>query len=145
MANALYNIACKKAVDAGLNLSSADVRVLLLKSSYTYDSDDQFVDDLTPGSNEITVSGYSRQALGSQTTTQDNTNNRAEADAADPVFSALASGETIAAAVYYVFVSDDTDSWLIGYVDTGGFPIATNGGDVTIQHNAEGYLQALRL
>lgn len=145
MANAMYNIACKKAVDAGLNLATADVRVLLLKSTYTYDPDHQFVADLTPGTHEISVVGYSRQALGSQTTTQDDTNNRAEADAADPVFATLTTGQTIAAAVYFVFVTNDADSWLIGYVDTGGFPIPTNGGDVTIQHNAEGYLNALRL
>lgn len=145
MANACYNIACKKAVDAGLNLATADVRVLLLKSTYTYDPDHQFVADLTPGSNEISVAGYSRQALANQTTTQDNTNNRAEGDADDAVFTALTTGQTIAAAVYYVQVTNDADSWLIGYVDTGGFPIPTNGGNVTIQHNAEGYLNALRV
>jgi hypothetical protein len=145
MANALYNIACKKFIDGALALATADVRVLFLKDTYTFDPDHQFVADLTPGTHEISVAGYSRQALANQTTTQDNVNNRAEADADDPDFGALTAGETIAAAVYYVQVTNDADSYLIGYQDTGGYPLPTNGGNVKIQHNAEGWLNALRL
>lgn len=145
MANALYNIATFKALKGLFDLSALDVRVLFLKSTYTFDPDHQFVADLTPGSNEVSVAGYARQALATQVVTQDNTNNRAEADADDPDFGALTSGQTIAAAVYYTFVTNDADSWLIGYVDTGGFPLPTNGGNVKIQHNSEGWLQGLRL
>ena len=64
MASSLYNTGLEKILDGTINLDTpADVRCLLLKSGYTFDPDHDFVSDLTPASNEITVSGYSRQAL----------------------------------------------------------------------------------
>jgi len=145
MASACYNIFTKKCIDGGFAGVTADIRVLFLKSTYTFDPDHQFVGDLTPATHELSVAGYARQALATQTTTQDNINNRSEADSDDPDFGALTSGQTIASAVYFVQVTNDADSWLIGFVDTGGFPLPTNGGNVKIQHNAEGWLNALRL
>lgn len=145
MSNQLYNIATYKALKGLFDLSTLDVRVLLVKATYIFDPDHQFVADLTPGSNEIAGAGYSRQALATQTVTQDNTNNRAKADADDPAFGNIIAGETISAAIFYTFVTDDSDSWLIGYVDTGGFPAATNGAPVSMTINTEGWLQGLRL
>jgi len=140
MANVAYNTAKKRLLDAGFNWASVDVRALLVTSGYSVDPDDTFVDDLTPGSNELSGTGYVRKALASESTSQDNTNDRAEGDADDVTWSAINAG-TAAAVVLYAFVTNDADSWLIAYVDTGGFPITTNGGDLTIQWNAEGILQ----
>jgi hypothetical protein len=139
MANQVYNIALKKLADGLLNFGTADIRVLFVKSGYVFNPDHDFVADLVPASNELTVAGYARQALGTQTTAVDDANDRATADAADPDFGALTAGETIDAAVYFVQVTNDADSWLLGYVDTGGFPLPTNGGNVKIQHGANGY------
>ena len=99
MANQVYNIALKKLADGLLAFATADIRVLLVKVGYVFNPDHDFVADLTPGSNELTVAGYARQALGTQTTALDDTNDRATADAADPDFGALTLGETIDAAV----------------------------------------------
>ena len=38
-------------------------------------------------------------------------------------------------------ITDDTASPLIGHVDSGGFPIVTNGGDLNVTINAEGLIQ----
>ncbi len=140
MANAGYNIAAKKLIDGALNWASSDVRVLLVTSGYTFNKDHQFVSDLTPGSNELTGTGYVRKALTGEATSQDNTNDRAEGDANDVTWTAIDAG-TAAAAILYVHVTNDADSWLVGKFDTGGFPIVTNGGDVTLQWNAEGIIQ----
>ena len=69
--------------------------------------------------------------------------NRAEFDGDDVAFGALGNGmnDSIDGAVYFKFVTNDADSVLMAHVDTGGFPFSTNGGTVTIQHNAEGIIQ----
>lgn len=139
MSNQVYDIALKKNADGAVNFGTADLRVLLLKSGYTFGAGHQFVSDLTPGSNELTVSPYSRKTLASLATALDGTNHRATMDAADVDFGALATGETIASAVIFVHVTNDSDSWLVGYIDTGGFPLATNGEVVKIQWDATGW------
>jgi hypothetical protein len=74
------------------NLDAADLRMLLLKSG-TPTADTDFVSDLTPGTNEVTVAGYARQTLAGETVTEDDTNDFAYLDATDPVFAGLATGE----------------------------------------------------
>ena len=63
MANTVNNIAKKKFIDGALNWATADIRALLLTSGYVVDPDDDFVADLTPGSNELTGTGYLRLSL----------------------------------------------------------------------------------
>lgn len=112
------------------NLDAADLRLLLLKSSAPT-ADTNFVSDLTPGTNELTVAGYARHTLAGETVTEDDTNDFAYLDATDAVFSALASGETITWAILFRQTgADGTAPVYAGYdvADT-----ATNGGDVTIQ------------
>lgn len=140
MANAAYNRGKKKFIDGGLNFATADLRVLLVTSGYTFNADHNFVSDLTPGSNELSGTGYARKTLASKATTQDDTNDRAEGDCDDIAYTAINAG-TAAAAILFVQVTNDADSYLVGKYDTGGFPLVTNGGDATIAINAEGFLQ----
>lgn len=140
MANGGYNIAAKKQIDGNFNGTSLDLRLLLVTSGYTYNPDHQFVADLTPGSNELSGTGYARKTLTSLATSQDNTDNRAELDCADVDFTGINAG-TAAAAVVFVQVTNDADSWLAGFYDEGGFPFPTNGGNLTLQINAEGLVQ----
>lgn len=122
---------CKYELFTGdANLDGADLRVLLLKSSAPT-ADTNVVNDLTPGTNELSVAGYSRQTLSGETVTEDDTNDFAYLDATDPVFSNLAAGETITWAILYRFVSNDTDSPVYAGYDITDTP--TNGGNVTIQ------------
>ncbi|MGH9256588.1 MAG: hypothetical protein ACRD3C_18665 [Vicinamibacterales bacterium] len=114
------------------NLDAADLRVLLLKN-YVIDPDDNFVADLVPGTNEITVAGYARQTLASETVTEDDTNDFAYLDATDPAFTGLASGETVVGGVLLRQVTNDSDSPVYAGYDVTDAP--TNGGDMTLQFN----------
>ena len=44
--------------------------------------------------------------------------------------------------VLFRFVTNDADSPVIAYIDSGGFPFSGNGGNVDVAWNLEGILQA---
>lgn len=127
-----------------INFISNVIMCGLSTSVHVPNKDDIFLsdvgaDDFIDG--ELSGTGYSRQTLASKTLTYDTANDRVEWDAADVTWTAITAG-TAAQATYF----DNTGAsdaarriWL--NVDTGGFPVVTNGGDLTIQHNAEGIAQ----
>jgi hypothetical protein len=135
MANGGYNIAKKKLIDGALNLGTADLRLLLVGTGYTFDPDHAFVAAVV--ANELSGTGYTRVTLAGKATAQDDTNNRAEMDCNDVEYAAINAG-TAKAALVFVQVTNDSDSFLVGYFDEGGFPFVTNGGPLTLQVNAEG-------
>lgn len=120
---------------------------------WTQDPDDDFVD--LAGANDIIDAEYAgtgytggfggggRTVLASKTITQDDTNNRAELDAADKTFTAIGSGSE---SINFLFVIDETGaandlaSDVLCSLDSG-LPVTTNGGDVTFQFDAEGIMQ----
>lgn len=108
------------------NLDGADLRVGLIKTTAPT-ADTNFRSDVT----ELTVGGYSPQALAGETVTEDDTNDFAYLDATDPVFTALVAGETIIFAFLYRHVTVAADSPVYAAYDVAD--TATNGGDVTIQ------------
>lgn len=124
MADGLYN----RGLDELAPFTTSTYRFLLLKGAgYTFNKDHDFVADLTPGSNEVTVAGYARPTAGTKTRTVDDTNDRITYDCADPNFGTTVAGETVSAMVFYRFVTNDADSILIGYYDladtaTSGVP-----------------------
>lgn len=121
-----------------------DIRALLVMTNTTADTeqDDHFIGDIGT-LDEMDGANYVRKALTGETVNQDDANNRAEFDAADVTWTALGAGaRSIAGVVIFKFVTNDADSVLLAYIDTGGFPIAANGGDITITWNAEGIVQA---
>lgn len=130
MANLVTNKAKYELFTGDANLDAADLRVLLLKT-YVIDADDNFVDDLVPGTNEVSVSGYSRQTLSGETVTEDDTNDFAYLDATDPVFSSLATGETVVGAVLFRHTGSDATAPVYAGYDVTDTP--TNGGNITIQ------------
>lgn len=95
-------------------IATADLRWMLLQGTgYTFDRDDDFVDDLTPGSNEVSSSG--RETLTGGALAVDDTTNRAVCSADNPDFGTLTAGDPVTAAVLYEFVTDDSDSTLVAY------------------------------
>lgn len=129
MANGVYNKGKYVIANAGANLASADLRVLLVNSAYSFDADHNFVSDVS--ANEISVGGYARSALDNKILTEDDTNDFAYLDADDEVFTSLASGQTIGGAILYLFNAADSAAALIAFYDVTDTP--TNGGNVTIQ------------
>lgn len=96
--------------------NGGDFRALLLQGSgYTPNRDDVFVDDLVPGSNEVTGAGYSREVLASLTRTPTPASDRIIYGAADPNFGSIAAGETVTAMVIFLQVTNDADSLLVGW------------------------------
>jgi hypothetical protein len=145
MANFLYNVAKKQLLDGDLDFDAPqDIRVLLLETETDADPDDLTVAAVLAraGTTELTNTGYARQALTGETTSQDDVNDRAEFDAGDATFTAVEAGNNVVAFLIYKHVTNDADSIPIGLVDTAtGLPITPNGSDITIAWNAEGILQ----
>lgn len=111
----------------GLDLSSSDVRTLLVSSSYTYDPDHNFVSDLT---NELSGTGYARKALTTKTVTEDDTNDRGVFDADDLTWVGANFG-TPAAAIVYLENTTDATRELIARIALSP-SIVTNTGDFIV-------------
>lgn len=137
MASAVYAKGLTGILNGDIDVLTDTLVAILVTSGYSLDNDDDFVSDLTPASNELSGAGYSRATLASKAVAEDDTNNRATFDAADVVWTGINAG-TAAAVVIAKNSGADATSVLIAYIDTGGFPVATNGGDLTIQWNASG-------
>lgn len=136
MASFLYQNGLKALLGAS-NAETATIRAMLVTSGYSANKDHDFVDDLTPGTNELNGTGYSRKTLANVTVTADDTNDRVVIDADDVVWTAINAG-TAAAVVLFLFVSNDADSILLAYIDSGGFPIVTSGQDMTVSWSSSG-------
>jgi hypothetical protein len=142
MADLVYNKGKTEIMNGGIDLLTSTIRVMLVNSGYV--ADDAH-DDLADGprTNELSGTGYTAdgELLNNKAVTEDDPNNRAEFDnTVDTTWTGIDAG-TADAAVIYLDSGTDSTSWLIAYIDSGGFPIVTNGGDLTIQWNAEGILQ----
>lgn len=124
--------------------NDATIKTALSTSTHAPNKDDTFyddggADDLLDG--ELSGTGYTAggDALGSQTVAYDAANDRVEFDAADALWTGINAG-TAAQATVLKHTGTATTSPVLANVDTGGFPVVTNGGDLTIQWNAEGII-----
>lgn len=128
-----------------INFLNDDMLVGLSDSTHVPDKDDIFLDDAGADDfvdGELTGSGYSRYTLASKQLTYDTANDRVEYDAADPTWTGINAGTAAQATYMSDAGSPDTAKRLMLNVDSGGFPVTTNGGDLTIQHNSEGFAWA---
>ncbi len=144
MANFVYNEAKRAILRGEIDLQADDIRVLLVMSNTTADTEDD-VNTISGFTtlDEYDGANYARQALANEAVNEDAANDRAEFDADDATCSALGAGtRQCQAAIVYKHVTGDADSVPILFVDQGGFPFSGNGGDVQLQWNAEGILQA---
>lgn len=136
MPNGVYNRGAFQIATGATPLHTADLRMLLVKSTYVFDKDHNFVADVVAGALEISVAGYARQALANEAVTEDDTNDRAYLDADDPTFTALVAGQTIGGAVIFRQVTTDADSPVLFFIDLTDTP--TNGTDFKVQFAAPG-------
>jgi hypothetical protein len=68
--------------------------------------------------------------LGTKSISKDDTNNQIKYVAANPTWSAVAAGSTVAGVIVYAFITDDANSIPLCVHDVTDTP--TNGGDITI-------------
>lgn len=145
-----YNETAKKVYDQTLDMLVDVIKCGLSTSTHVPNRDDDFLDevggdDFVDG--ELSGTGYAggfggsgRKTLASKTIVVDKANDRAEFDAADITWTAISAG-TAAQATLLKEITNDLASLCIVNVDSGGFPIVTNGGDLSIQWNVEGIIQ----
>ena len=144
MADFVYNEAKRALASGELDFTSDDIRVLLVMTNTTADTEDD-VNTFAGFStlDEFDGSNYSSGgvALTGEAVNEDAGNNRAEFDANNATFSSIGAGtRQIQACIVYKWITNLNSSLPIAYIDSGGFPISANGGDLTIQWNAEGIL-----
>lgn len=130
MANVIYPKAKESLLQAGINMSSANLKAVLVDAAdYTYSAAHDFLDDVAAGG-RVALSGN----LGSKTFVG------GVFDSADPTFSAVTGDQS---EIIIIFADSGTASTsaLIAYYDTGitGIPVTPNGGDINVAVNASGW------
>ena len=143
MADFIYNSEAKRILEGSRDLLNDTIKVGLSNSNHTPNRDHDFADngggsDFVDG--ELSGAGYSRKELTSKSIVVDKANNRAEFDAADVTWTGIDAGTAAQATLLFEGGANDTATELIANIDSGGFPKTTNGGDLTIQWNAEGII-----
>jgi hypothetical protein len=163
VAETTFNFAKLKIADGTIILTTAGGNtetskyVLFVSTSYGAVSNFEDQDYLLTGTTTESIAHFeassgnmgssARQTIGASTATEDDTGNLAYIQASSTVtFSAVSSGVyasgNLGAAVVFaeVAASDSSGRIPIAFYDTG-FPVAANGGDVTVQFSTGGYLQ----
>ena len=129
MTNALYNKGKEKILSGAINFTSDTVKVILVKNTYPQNlATDEFLTD---------VSAY---RLNSDQTLASKSVATGVFDAGDVTYTAVTAGDTSEGVVIYKDTGTAGTSPLLAYIDTiTGFPLATNGGDITIQWDNGAY------
>lgn len=125
MASAVYPKAKEQFLQGGINLSSGNIKVVLVDSAdYSYNAAHEDLADV-PAAARVGTSGN----LQSKTFTN------GTFDAANITISNV-TGDTVEAAIVYLDTGTEATSRLLSYHD--GLSLTPNGGDVTISFNASG-------
>lgn len=143
MASVVYN-EFKRASAAGeIDLNADDIRARLVMSNTTCDTENDGIavlDDFTT-IDVCDSAGYADGALDDEAVNKDDGNDRAEFDATDETWAALAAcTRTVVGVLIYKFVTNDTDSVPIAYLEFAAAK-TPDGSDFTVQWNAEGLIQ----
>jgi hypothetical protein len=142
----LYNTA-KVAVASGLLAwPTAPLNMLLVDAASGYgdiaDPDVDFLSGLPAATIELATTGYARQPLAGLAVNRNDVDDRSEWIADDVVFptlGTLVAGPTVAGAIVFVQVSDDTDSWPVLWLpDVAG---TVNGTDFTVTLDPSGIVR----
>ena len=129
MANSLYAKGKEKFLSGAINLITDTIKVSLVKNTYPQNvSTDEFYTD---------ISAY---VIGTPQTLAAKSVALGVFDAGDITNTAVTAGDTLEGVVIYKDTGVAGTSALIAYIDTiTGFPLATNGGDITIQWDNGAY------
>ena len=121
MANRLYPKGAEKILGT-LDLTAVTVKAALLSDAYTYSAAHEFLSDISASVLNTAQTLASKSVAGGVL------------DAADVVYTAVTSGATARYVALYRDTGTAGTSSLIFFVDTAtGLPMATNGGDITVQ------------
>lgn len=129
-----------------LDFVNDDIRVALLMTNTSVLTAGQ-EDLLTVGAlttlDEYDGAAYVRKVLAGKAVAADNPGNLGSFDANDVLWSTLGAGTRSAKGILgFKFITNDTDNIPLFWIDAGGFPLAGNGGDLTVVWAAGGILNA---
>jgi len=118
MTSSVFPKAKEQLLQAGINMSSGDIRAMLVRSTYTYDATDEFLADLGAVDNGRSA------ALGTKTFTN------GVFDAADTTITATAANASNAL-VIFLHTGSDATARLIAYIDDAvGLPFTPEASQV---------------
>lgn len=143
MVDSTYNEGLTELVDRDWTGDDIDVLLLDNADNPTFDPGDVTVADVLArsGNTECSGTGYEgRKDVPSRTVNKNGSSNRAELDHGNVLYSGADFGE-IGAAIYYRLVTDDTDSPVWFYKDSG-LPYQTNGTDFELSTSSSGLVHA---
>ena len=127
MANKLYPKGKEKTLAAQINFLTDTIKCVLVPDSYVFSAAHEFLSDLGA-------------TVGVAQTLANKTIADGVFDADDVLFSAMAPGSNLKAAILYKDTGVAGTSPLIDFIDAvTGLPMATNGGDVQIQWDNSAY------
>ena len=129
MANALYSKGKEKILSAAVDFVTDTIKVMLVKNTYPQNlASDEF------------LSSVEAYRLNTDQTLAAKSVASGAFDAGDATFAAVTAGDTSEGVVIYKDTGSAATSPLIAYIDViTGFPLATNGGDITIQWDNGAY------
>jgi hypothetical protein len=146
----VYNYAKYNFVTGNLNWESVGTtwKIMLVTTGYTADPDHQYVSDVS--SYEASGTGYApgyggsgRISLSGRSVTTNLTTDKAYMDANDITWYGINAGYIGGAIIYREAGGADSASNLVAYINGGGFPVLTNGGDLTTSWSASGILNVV--
>ncbi len=139
MASGWYNKALAGIMDGSIDLDTNTLKIMLVGTGYTYDPDDDFIDEAganDPVDEEISATNYTggfggagRKAA-SITVVEQDASNRGIAVIGDLTWAQLGNGtnDTIAAGILVKEITNDAASVLIAYFDVTN--TLTDGSDI---------------
>ena len=145
MASFVYNVAKAGFASGALDWDTHTFKLMLIDNAYTPNPDHATVSALTelPNGTGYTggFNGSGRKTLSVCSVVQVDASDRAELRVSlATTWSAINAG-TVKAAVVIREMTNDADSIPVVYIDSGGFPVVTNGGDFTFTPNVAGVAQ----
>lgn len=130
MADAIYPKYKQALLDGDTNIDINDGTVKVALSTAAYNSAHDFYDDV------------SASTVGTPQTIANTTVTDGLFDGDNVTYTAVAGGSTVTALIIYIDTGSAATSRLVAFIDTvSGFPLSTNGGDVTVAWNASGIFQ----
>lgn len=145
MANFWYDEGTRLISNAGLDLDTADIRVMLLSTNTTADTerDKTTIAGFTT-KDEFDGVGYTAngQAIAGRSLSVNAGAHRTEVPATASTWTSVSAGtRPIQGALVYLWGGSIGASVPLCFVDTGGFPLTPSGADITITWNAAGLFQ----
>jgi hypothetical protein len=140
---AWYNKGKASILNGAVDLLADTIKVILVNNTYVFDADHNFVSQVS--STELSGTGYAagfagsgRKTLAGKAVNEVDASDYAAFDANDVTWTAILAG-TAAGVILVKEVTVDGDSLLIAHIAFSS--VVTNGGDLTLQWDANGILQ----